>query len=60
MKISKFSDAGSNNWNDGMTEKGINNMEWIEREEWRKKIKLLAQKEVKTLKRDTNRSNHIR
>ena len=24
----------------GMREKGINNMEWIDREEWRRKIKL--------------------
>ena len=24
----------------GMKEKGINNMEWIESEEWRRKIKL--------------------
>ena len=31
-----------------MRDKGINNMEWIEREEWRRKIKFQAQKEVKT------------
>ena len=24
----------------GMREKGLNNMEWIDREEWRRKIKL--------------------
>jgi hypothetical protein len=24
----------------GMREKGINNMKWIDREEWRKKLKL--------------------
>ena len=24
----------------GMREKGINNMEWIDKEEWRRKIKL--------------------
>jgi hypothetical protein len=24
----------------GMREKGINNMEWIDREDWRRKIKL--------------------
>jgi hypothetical protein len=24
----------------GMREEGINNMEWIDREEWRRKIKL--------------------
>ena len=24
----------------GMREKGINNMEWVDREEWRRKIKL--------------------
>ena len=24
----------------GIKEKGINNMEWIDREEWRRKIKL--------------------
>jgi hypothetical protein len=33
----------------GIREKGINNMEWIDREEWKKKIKLSAQKYVKTL-----------
>ena len=27
-------------WMHGMREKGINNMEWIDREEWRTKIKL--------------------
>ena len=26
----------------GMREKGINNMEWADREEWRRKIKLYA------------------
>ena len=42
-----------NSWRDkvttGMREKGINNMEWLDREEWRRKIKLYAQKDVKTL-----------
>ena len=42
-KTSKFVDAT------GMREKGINNMEWIDREEWRRKIKLQVQKDVKTL-----------
>ena len=32
----------------GMREKGIKNMEWIDREEWRRKIKLWAQKDVQT------------
>ena len=32
----------------GMREKGINSMEWIDRE-WKRKIKLHAQKDVKTL-----------
>ena len=32
----------------GMREKGINNMEWINGEEWRKKIQVEAQKDVKT------------
>ena len=27
-----------------MREKGINNMEWVDREEWRRKIKLEAQR----------------
>ena len=31
-----------------MTEKGIKNLEWIDREEWRSKIKLWGQKDVKT------------
>ena len=31
----------------GMREKGIN-MEWIDRDEWRSKMKLLAQKDVQT------------
>ena len=35
-KTSKFVDAG-NNWNERV---GNNNMEWIEREEWTRKIKL--------------------
>jgi hypothetical protein len=32
----------------GMKEKGINNLEWVDREEWRRKmkLKLLAQKDV--------------
>ena len=38
-KTLKFVDAGSNS---GMREKGSNNMEWINREEWRRKIKLKA------------------
>ena len=46
-KISKFVYAGSNNWNE--REKGINNMEWIDWEEWGKKIKPQEQKNVKTL-----------
>ena len=29
--------------------KRINNMEWVNKEEWRRKIKLLAEKDVKTL-----------
>ena len=33
----------------GMREKGIDNMEWIGIEEWRRKIKLYAQNDVKTL-----------
>ena len=32
-----------------MREKEIKNMEWIDREEWRNKIKLQAQKCVKTI-----------
>ena len=34
----------------GMREKGINNLEWVKREEWRRKIKLKlkAQKDVQT------------
>jgi hypothetical protein len=32
----------------GMRKKGINNMEWTDMEEWRRKIKLLVQKDVKT------------
>jgi hypothetical protein len=32
-----------------MRGKGINNMEFIDREEWRRKRKLQAQKDVKTL-----------
>ena len=39
-------DAESNNWNEREGERGrerkrvINSMEWIEREEWKRKIKL--------------------
>ena len=33
----------------GMREKGIKNVEWIDRKEWRRKIKIWAQKDVKTL-----------
>ena len=33
----------------GMREKGIKNMEWIDREEWRRKIKLEAQEDVRIL-----------
>ena len=29
--------------------KGINNIEWIDRDEWNRKIKLQAEKDVKTL-----------
>ena len=36
-KTSKFVDAGSINWNE---REGTNNMEWNNREEWRRKIKL--------------------
>ena len=32
-----------------MRDKGFNNMEWIDREEWRGKIKLYTQKDVETL-----------
>ena len=32
----------------GMKEKGINNMELVDREEWRRKIKLQALKDVQT------------
>ena len=32
----------------GMREKRIKNIEWIDREEWGKKIKLQAQEDVKT------------
>ena len=32
----------------GMREKGIKNMEWIDREEWGRKINVQAQKDVKT------------
>ena len=32
----------------GTRERGINNMEWIDREEWRRKIKHKSQKDVKT------------
>ena len=31
-----------------MREKGINNMQWIDREEWRRKIKFQAQENVQT------------
>ena len=30
----------------GMREKGINKMEWVDRGEWRRKIKLEAQEDV--------------
>ena len=33
----------------GMREKGINKMKWIDREEWTRKIKRQAHKNVKTL-----------
>ena len=33
----------------GMREKGTNNMKWIDREEWRRKLKDQAQKDAKTL-----------
>ena len=36
-KTSKFVDAGSNKRNEG---KGINNMERVDREEWRRKLAL--------------------
>ena len=32
----------------GMREKGTNNNEWIDKEEWRRKIKLYVQKDVET------------
>ena len=31
----------------GISEKGINIIEWVDREEWRRKIKLWVQKDVK-------------
>ena len=43
---SKFVDAEVTT---GMREKGINIMEWIDREEWRRKTTLQAQKDVRTL-----------
>ena len=36
---------------------GINNMEWIDKEEWRRKRNLKAQKDVKTLNIKNN-NNH--
>ena len=33
----------------GMRKKGTNNMDWIDREEWKIKRKLWPQKDVKTL-----------
>jgi hypothetical protein len=39
----------------GMRKKQINNIEWIYRAEWRRKMKLLAQKGVKTLTLNTNK-----
>ena len=33
-----------------MGERGIDNMEWIGRDEWRRKIKFWAQKDVNTKK----------
>ena len=45
-KISKCMDAGSNNWNE---RGGIDNMQWIEKDELRWKIKLKTQNVVKTL-----------
>ena len=48
-KTSKFTDTKNLEWcPTGMREKGINNKEWIHREEWRREIKLQAQKVVKT------------
>ena len=35
----RFVDEGSNNWNERERERGIKFMEWINREEWRRKIK---------------------
>ena len=32
----------------GMREKGIDNMEWVDREKWRRKIKVYAQEDVQT------------
>ena len=46
-KTSKFVDAGSKTT--GMRDKGINNMEWVNREEWRREIKFLGPKDLKTL-----------
>jgi hypothetical protein len=37
-------DAGSND-----REKEIDSMEWIDKEEWEKRLKLQAKKDVKTL-----------
>ena len=46
-KTPEFLDAGGYNRNE--RERGIGDLEWHEREEWRKKINLLyAQKDVKT------------
>ena len=53
-KTSKLVDTGNSNYNERERERErerreIINMEWIDREEWRIKIKLQAQKDVKTL-----------
>jgi hypothetical protein len=44
-KTSKFVDAEVTT---GMREKGINNMEWIDRRKWRRKIKIWTRKDVTT------------
>ena len=36
-KTSNFVDAGSNNWNE---REGKNSKEWIDRKQWRRKMKL--------------------
>ena len=42
-----------------MREEEVNNMEWIDREEWRRKIKLQARKDGKTLTLCTQINNYF-